>query len=336
MYAGDRDALPLFGLVDRSTVADDDFLLTSPDDPMLDNKLPTPRSEQGRDSDSAGPLTPRGGGGPAVVDMDGSVASMGFYDMDDASSDADDWCVCRVSSCLVSCFASVPSANADESAVSDGVEGQGAEEASWGQERVVTSVLEAVSRASGFPLRAGVGGGGRSLGTVKADWCWRDSYVVDAMFGRRLMGSSSLTPRKVSPRERPRPTSPPGSSLAEMEAILSVSPSHSHSRIVRAAAPSTRLPRREPPHPVPPPFCVPSQKCASLRTHDSACTHAWGRPYAPSHQPPPTCDSYVCVCACVRCSVVWKHVSRRRRQVTKALAPALRSQATAVTRAFER
>ena len=34
--------------------------------------------------------------------------------------------------------------------MSDGVEDQGAEEALlWGQERVVTSVLEAVSRASG-------------------------------------------------------------------------------------------------------------------------------------------------------------------------------------------
>jgi hypothetical protein len=95
-YAGDGDALPLFVQVDHSTVADDDFLLTSPDDPMLDNKLPTPRSELGRDASST--HTPRGGGGPSVVDMDGSVASIGFYDMDDASSDADDWCVCRVTS----------------------------------------------------------------------------------------------------------------------------------------------------------------------------------------------------------------------------------------------
>ena len=37
----------------------------------------------------------------------------------------------------------------DKSAVSDGVEGQGAEEALWGQERIVTSVLEVGSRASG-------------------------------------------------------------------------------------------------------------------------------------------------------------------------------------------
>ena len=38
---------------------------------------------------------------------------------------------------------------------SDGVEDQGAEEALWGQERIVSSVLEAVSRASGSPFRPG-------------------------------------------------------------------------------------------------------------------------------------------------------------------------------------
>jgi hypothetical protein len=261
---------------------------------MIDNRLPTPRSEV---------PTPR----PSIIDMDGSVASIGFYDMHDAGSDDDDWCVCRPPCCL-------PERPRVSVASSSGpVEGSRASPTHRPREDGLTHPADTsrsnladalgllsswrlskpsvnfdasthvAARASRVPVecaRMGTrwergGGEEHSGGHSGRDGEREHARGRAAQLGlyaprshgpcaeqprggggRRLMGSSSgLTPpRKSSTLDRPRAVSPPGSSVADMEAILSVSPSNSHSRIVRAVAPTTKLPRRAP---LTPPFAQP-------------------------------------------------------------------------------